>query len=67
MAEQLAQVAFHGDTLHAVRDGDTVLVSFRRVCEALGVGMPSQLDKLRGRSWATVIQRITVAEDGKER
>lgn len=45
----------------------TILVSLRRVCEALGIDVSSQVDKLRARSWATVVQKASVGADGRQR
>ncbi len=42
-------------------------VSLRHACEAIGLATDSQRRKLRARSWATVTQEVSVAEDGKPR
>lgn len=65
---ELVKVQFDGDTLEGYRISDTEAdISIRRVCEALGISMQKQVAKLKTRAWATVTQRVTVAEDGKER
>lgn len=43
------------------------MVSLRHVCDAIGLAPDSQRRKLRSRSWATVTQEVSVAEDGKPR
>lgn len=43
------------------------MVSLRHCCEAIGMATDSQRRKLRSRSWATVTQEVSVAEDGKPR
>lgn len=50
----------------AVVDGKPV-ISLRHACEAIGVAHDAQRRKLRNRSWATVTQEVSVAEDGKPR
>lgn len=42
-------------------------MSVRRVCEALDIDLNRQIQKLRGKKWATVDTVSTVAEDGKIR
>src|SRR5258705_4325466 len=37
------------------------------MCDSLGIDFSGQLQKLKGRSWATVVQRSTVANDGRTR
>lgn len=64
----LANIPFHGDTLEATRAHDgRVWVSVSRVCEALGLGYSSQLQKLKEKPWATVTLIVMVAADGKSR
>lgn len=64
----IIKIGFHGDELWAVKDeagrGFAVL---RRMCEMLGLALQSQLEKLKGKPWATVTEIVTVAEDGKNR
>lgn len=64
---KIVHVPFHGDTLQAVQEGERVYIAIRRVCDALGLDFSSQLAKLRGRPWATVVMITTVAEDGRDR
>lgn len=42
-------------------------VALRHVSETIGLDYSTQLRKLKGKSWATVVMRPTVAEDGKSR
>ena len=67
MSSELVRVAFDGDELEAVRNGEHVDVVVKRVCEALGVDHASQQTKLKSQAWATVVMIPTVAEDGKLR
>lgn len=41
------------------------MVSLRHACEAIGINYGSQLDKLRGKSWATVVPLRGTGADGK--
>jgi phage antirepressor YoqD-like protein len=63
----LQRFDFHGSQLDVLVEGEDVWISVRRVCEALGLAYPKQFSKLKSASWATVSQRVTVAEDGKSR
>lgn len=63
----VVHVDFRGDSLDVVRDGQGVWVSVRRVCESLGLGYGSQLQRLKSRPWATMTIIVTVAADGKSR
>lgn len=64
---QIERFNFHGSELDVIVDGEDVWISVRRVCEALGLTHQSQFNKLKSATWATVTQRVTVAEDGKVR
>lgn len=67
-APAVVHVPFHGDTIDATRAPDgRVWVSVSRVCEALGLGYSSQLQKLKEKPWATVTLIVMVAADGKSR
>lgn len=67
MVSDLVKFNFQGDELDVCPRDGTVLVSVRRVCEALGVDYPSQFTKLRSNPAATVVLIPMVAADGKER
>jgi predicted transcriptional regulator len=58
-------IDFHGDTLQAVQKDGKVFVALRPMCEALGVGFSSQLQKLKNSSWAVVTMIVTTGADGK--
>ncbi|MHC9291994.1 phage antirepressor N-terminal domain-containing protein [Mycobacterium sp. LTG2003] len=45
----------------------TPMVSLRHACESISVDYSGQLQKLKGKSWATVEIISTVADDGKSR
>ena len=44
---------FYGDNLEVVKESDTLWISVRRVCEALGLDRKSQQKKLQEKPWAT--------------
>jgi len=61
------EMEFHGDRLLLIDvDGQPHIV-LRPAVEALGLDYKNQLDKLRGKSWATVVLSTTVAADGRRR
>jgi P22_AR N-terminal domain len=66
-AAPLVRVAFHGDQLQAVRDGDKVWVPIRRISEVFDLSHQGQFERLRGAPWAVIKMILTVAEDGKVR
>lgn len=68
-ASVMRSVDFHGDTLAGiVGDSDeTALVSIRHLCDGIGVDFSSQLQRLRKKSWATVVMITTVGADAKDR
>lgn len=43
---------FHGDELDVIKEGETLWVSVRRVCEALGLNVDGQRVKLKDKEWA---------------
>ena len=61
----LIEIPFYGDRLQACRDGESVSVVIKRVCEALGLDASSQLKKLKEKSWAVVVMSTATAADGK--
>jgi hypothetical protein len=68
MSTDLVHVPVPGaDDLMAVQDGDRGLAALKPMCDSLGIDFSRQLRKLKGRSWATVVQRSTVAGDGRTR
>lgn len=58
---------FHGDPLTLVAVDGKPHIVLRPAIEALGLDYWTQLNKLRGKSWATIGQSPTVAGDGKNR
>ena len=61
-------VAFHGALLEAIRVGDVVWVSVRRMCEAIGIAFQAQHLKLSDPEkspWAVVTQKVMTGPDGK--
>lgn len=44
---------FEGDELDVVKDGETLWISVKRVCEVLGIDRKSQQEKLKEKPWAT--------------
>jgi len=63
----IVRVPFYGQFIHTVEIGDQLEVVLKPSIEAMGLSYPRQLRKLETRSWATVAQRATVADDGKLR
>jgi len=60
-------VRFQSDEIQAVREGEQVWVSVKRVCENLGIADQVQARKLKAKRWATTTLVVAVAEDGKNR
>lgn len=61
-------VQFHGSALEAVRIEETVWVSVRRMCEALGLDAEGQRQKLSNRErtpWAVACMTKATGPDGK--
>ncbi|WP_166905972.1 phage antirepressor N-terminal domain-containing protein [Mycobacterium sp. DL440] len=69
MTAELVQIAIPGTDrkVMAARVSGREIVSLRHACEAIGLATDSQRRKLNARSWATVTQEVSVAEDGKPR
>lgn len=67
MSHKLELVAFHGDSIPALRDGETVRVAIRPVCDTLGLNFDGQRRRLERQPWATVVVTTTVGADGKAR
>lgn len=59
MIVPMIKVDVCGSELEAGKEGETVWVSIRRVCEALELTEQGQLTKLRGKSWARVTMIVT--------
>lgn len=60
----------HGDLLAAEGDYPSEMdrpIPLRPFCDRLGIALPPQLRRLRKVPWATVINMITVAADGRQR
>ena len=67
MSNQIVSIPFHGQTVQSVEiDGKPVVV-LKAMTENLGLSYSSQLQKLKGKSWATVSMINTVGADGKNR
>lgn len=64
----VVRVPFHGRIIHTTMglDGEPAVV-LKPTIEAMGLDYSAQLKKLKIRSWATVAETATVAEDGKTR
>ena len=61
-------VPFYGDSIEVARDtrDGSFHVSIRRVCENLGIGFSSQLEKLKGYHWARVSMIDTRDQLGRQ-
>ena len=58
---------FYGDNLDVVNDNDTLWISVRRVCEALGIDRKTQQRKLQNCHWATGVMMTLVDPNGRYR
>lgn len=67
MTTELVSIPFHGQTVQAVEFDGKPYVAFKPIVENLGLGYGSQTQKLKGKSWATVTNIVTVGADGKNR
>ena len=67
MSHKLELVAFHGDSIPALRDGETVRIAIRPVCDTLGLNFDGQRRRLERQPWATVVVTTSVGADGKAR
>lgn len=63
----LLPVAFHDATLYLVNHQGEPYVPMRRLVEAMGLAWQGQFDKIKARYESTVMEIMTVAEDGKAR
>jgi hypothetical protein len=59
-------VPFHDTKLEAVREGDDVWVSLRRMCEGIGIELEAQRRKLAEKPWAVTGLRPATGPDGKK-
>lgn len=67
MTAEIVKVPFYGSWIFtALIDGEPVVV-LKPTIEVMGLNYTTQFDKLKTRSWATVVLRGMVAEDGKVR
>lgn len=64
---KLAHIPFHGTRIVAAKDGETVRVALRPICDALGLNFDGQRRRLERRSWAAVVMTTMVGADGKAR
>ena len=64
---QLQAIPFHGTTISAAQDGDTVRVALRPACEAMGLDPEPQRKRLERRPWATTSIMEAVGADGRRR
>jgi hypothetical protein len=53
--KELTKFNFQGDNLEVIKDNETLWISVRRVCEALGIDSKSQMKKLQEKEWACVV------------
>lgn len=63
----IVRIPFHGANLIAVDDNGQPHIVLRPALDSLGLDFATQLRKLKGRSWATIGERPTVAADGRTR
>lgn len=67
MTTELVSIPFHGQSVQSVEFDGKPYVAFKPIVENLGLGYGSQTQKLKGKSWATVTNIVTVGADGKNR
>lgn len=67
MSNQIVSIPFHGQSVQSVAIDGKPAVAFKPMVENLGLSYSSQLQKLKGKSWATVSMINTVGADGKNR
>lgn len=63
----ISMIPFHGTHIRSVEIDGTPQVVFKPVVESLGMAYSSQIQKLKGKSWATMSMINTVGADGKTR
>lgn len=65
---EVVHIAFHNRVIHTSlgSDGNPVVI-LKPTLDEIGLDFPTQLRKLKTRSWATVGETPTIAEDGKIR
>lgn len=62
---QLQSIPFHGTTISAAQDGDTIRVALRPACEAMGIQFAAQYKRLERTPWAVVSMMDMTGADGK--
>ncbi|MHC9554018.1 phage antirepressor N-terminal domain-containing protein [Corynebacterium diphtheriae] len=69
MHKQLVTIPVPGTSspIMAVQKDGTEWAAARHICDALGIEWGAQRNKLKGKSWATVLLIDTVGADGKQR
>ena len=67
IGNSIVRFDFYGDEIDCVRAGDTIWVSVKRVCEALGLTSHTQIEKLKGKSWSTDRMIRSVDSSGRNR
>ena len=63
----IVSVPFRGQVIEAQKDGETVKVALKPICENLGIGYESQYNRLLRQPWATISMMNMVAADGRQR
>lgn len=61
----IVQVPFNGQIIEAQKEGDTVLVALKPLCENIGVAFNGQFERLKRQPWAVVRMTRTTGADGK--
>lgn len=67
VSNRVELIPFHGQTVQSVEVDGNPTVAFKPMVENLGLDYSRQLKKLKGKSWATVTNIVTVGADGKSR
>lgn len=63
----IVSVPFRGQVIEAQKNGETVKVALKPVCENLGLNANGQIQRLKRHPWATTCVIHAVAGDGRQR
>lgn len=63
----IVSVPFRGQVIEAQKDGETVKVALKPICENLGLNANGQIQRLKRQPWATTCVIHAVAGDGRQR
>lgn len=67
MSNRLATIPFHGQQVQSVKVDGKPTVPLRGMVENLGLNYSTQVEKLKRKSWATIVKTTALGADGKNR